>query len=100
MVNTVSGVVTERGEIYGNPYDNFGNIARLWSVYLNEIQGVPPGFEIVLSRSDIGFMMILLKVARAMYGAQDEDTVTDIAGYAKCIELIRERESVPISDNY
>ena len=85
----IDDLVEQRGGIYGHPYDNFANIAGFWSMYL---VGRFPEFEAVLDREDVAFMMVLLKVARSISDNEGSaDTVDDIAGYAKCIHMIREK---------
>lgn len=59
---------------YGKPEDNFKNIAALWSDYLHR----------PVSSTDVGIMMILMKVARLMKTPQHSDSYVDIAGYAAC----------------
>ena len=68
-----SAVCVERAECYGAVEDNFGEIAKLWSVYT--------GAEI--ESRDVAAMMVLLKIARAKSGRKDDNWV-DIAGYAAC----------------
>lgn len=63
-----------REQTYGSAVDNFGRIARLWSVYLS----VP------VSASDVACMMILLKMARLNTTPDHIDSWVDIAGYAAC----------------
>lgn len=67
-------VTKHRQSHYGTPEDNFGRIARYWSIYL--------GFD--LDPSDVAMLMILLKLARGQHKATNEDTWIDIAGYAAC----------------
>ena len=72
---------TDRRNEYGHPKDNFEDVARMWKAILgcdvNPLQ--------VIS------CMIALKVCRAKQGYK-RDTYVDIAGYARCAELIREDE--------
>lgn len=75
-------VCTDREGQYGSPEDNFGLIAFLWSLYLEE--SIRP--------ADVAVMMILLKVARLCKGRKDHfDTWIDIAGYAACGAEISEK---------
>lgn len=70
---------------YGSPEDNFGKIAKLWSVYLG----------IAISSVDVAMMMALLKIARvkgAQLGRVSEDSFVDLAGYAACGGEIATRE--------
>lgn len=62
----------ERSKDYGDPHQSFQNIAELWSTYL--------GHEITVT--DVGMMMILLKVARNGRGRNKPDNFVDICGYA------------------
>ncbi len=67
-------VTKDRNEQYGEPEDNFENIARLWSAYL--LTGI--------DALDVGIMMILFKIARTPITRGTLDTYIDIAGYAAC----------------
>lgn len=67
-------VNTDRNNEYGHPEDNFALIAGLWSVYL--------GTEV--TAKDVGLMMALLKVARAVV-SDKADNFVDLAGYAACV---------------
>lgn len=70
---------------YGKPEDNFKNIAALWSDYLHR----------PISSTDVGIMMILMKVARLMKTPQHSDSYVDIAGYAACTaEIATAQESM------
>ena len=66
-------VNTDRNNEYGHPEDNFALIAGFWSVYL--------GTEV--TAKDVGLMMALLKVARAV-ASDKADNFVDLAGYAAC----------------
>ena len=65
---------------YGEPEDNFGVIARLWSSYLG----------IDISEVDVS-MMVLFKAGRIKSGTATEDSFVDICGYAACGGEIAER---------
>ena len=67
-------VTTGRNAQYGEPEDNFANIAMLWSAYL---------YKTIESR-DVAAMMILLKLARIKGTRVSDDNWVDIAGYAAC----------------
>lgn len=101
-MKTPEDVVKVREGLYGHPYDNFANIAALWSDYLNareayqkfpRREGEAYQFEFVLTREDVAHMMILLKVARTINTPYNEDNPVDIAGYARCIQMIKEKEN-------
>ena len=64
----------ERQQSYGNPEDNFGRIASMWSSYLG----------IDIKRKDVAAMMILVKIARVSSNQYKDDNWVDIAGYAAC----------------
>lgn len=68
-------VLTDRSEAYGGkPENNFREIGRLWSVYLDR----------EISDQDVAVMMILLKTARIKTGRHKDDNWIDVAGYAAC----------------
>lgn len=70
---------TDRNKYYGHPLDNHSVTAGLWGVYL----GVDIGPE------DVCFLNILQKVSRTVSGEIIEDTLIDIAGYARNVEMIQ-----------
>lgn len=79
---TRNDILTKAAEIvgghrtteYGEPENNFGIIARLWSAYLG----------IDISAVDVSMLMVLFKTARVKTGTGTEDSFIDIAGYAAC----------------
>lgn len=74
---------TTRNSDYGHPLDNHSVTAGLWGVYL--------GVEI--SPEDVCLLNILQKVSRTVSGHITEDTLVDIAGYARNIEMMKEERS-------
>lgn len=64
----------DRNSIYGNPEDNFRDIASLWSSY--------KGIE--FTAMDVVVMNMLIKVARLKKTPTYRDGLVDIAGYAAC----------------
>ena len=72
-------VTGARVEDYGTARESFGRIAKLWSAAL--------GVEI--SPTEVALCMILLKVSREINGHK-RDSLVDIAGYAKNIEILEE----------
>lgn len=70
----------DRQQDYGDTRKSFTRIAKLWSAYKH----------IKFTPQDVGLMMILLKVSRGAEGAK-RDTIVDIAGYARCIEMLGEK---------
>lgn len=73
----------ERNQNYGHPRENFKNIARLFSGYLDR----------EISDIDVANLMILVKVARVQGGPYHRDSFTDIAGYAGCVGRIYEEDT-------
>lgn len=71
----------DRNKAYGNPEDNFANIADYWMLYLNQRF---PGKLLELLPSDVAYMMILMKMARLATNITHRDSLVDIAGYAAC----------------
>lgn len=71
-----------RQEAYGNPEDNFNNIANLWTCFLQKH----------ISSSDVAVMMILMKVARLKTNPSHEDSWLDICGYGACGGEINHKE--------
>lgn len=73
-------VSADRNKAYGNPEDNFANIAAYWNAYLTQAHQV----DIVLTPQDIAHMMILMKMARLATNPLHYDSLLDVAGYAAC----------------
>jgi hypothetical protein len=68
---------TDRNQAYGNPEDNFKNIAEYWNIYQRQRKAES-------TPQDIAMMMILMKVARLATNTGHRDSLVDIAGYAAC----------------
>jgi Domain of unknown function (DUF6378) len=64
----------DRNSVYGNPEDNFKDIAQLWAAY----KGVS------FTSMDVVVMNMLIKVARLKKTPGYHDGLVDIAGYAAC----------------
>lgn len=75
-------VCGDRNEQYGEPEESFRAIAEFWETYVRE-GCVSPGADVCIQAEDVAMMMVLFKVARAIYGTK-ADTYIDIAGYAAC----------------
>ena len=85
LKEAISITTNDRNAAYGNPEDNFANIAAYWSSYLTQSTKV----DIVISPQDVAHMMILMKVARLATNPTHYDSLLDIAGYAACGEDCR-----------
>ena len=72
----LDAVTRDRNADYGEPEDNFADIARLWNAYKGP--GIP------FSPTDVAVLMILVKIARISTSPMKEDHWVDIAGYAAC----------------
>lgn len=72
----------ERNQAYGEPIVNLGNIADLWTTYINgKFAGTavdPNRFKI--EASDVAFMNVLQKIARTFQGSL-KDNYVDAAAY-------------------
>ena len=65
-------ILSNRGDDYGTPEENFQRIANVWSDWLG----------ITIDSKDVGVMLILLKIARLRNRPDHYDSLIDIAGYA------------------
>ena len=74
LVEANKCVCQDRNAQYGEPEDNFGIIARLWTEYL--------GREI--TSHDVGMMMTLFKIGRIKSGGKKDDNYIDACGYLAC----------------
>lgn len=85
---------TDRNKDYGNPEDNFANIATYWTAYVKQSSGI----EITFSAQDIAHMMILMKMARLATNPSHYDSLVDVAGYAACAADCRD-DANPVNSN-
>ncbi len=67
-------VCSDRNLKYGEPEDNFGFIAQVWSDWK----------RVHFSALDVAVMMALFKIARIKTGGNIPDNFVDLAGYAAC----------------
>lgn len=74
LLEAEEAVCNDRNAEYGDPEDNFEDIARLWSAYMRS----------PFTRSDVAVFMMLVKVARMKTSPALLDHWVDIAGYAAC----------------
>jgi len=72
----------DRNSAYGEPEDNFRNIATLWDAYL--FAKYPGSKRFLFAPEDVAIMNILLKVARLSTNPTHKDSWIDTAGYAAC----------------
>ena len=72
----------DRETDYGDKVHNHNNIARLWSVYLDE----------KIEAHDVAIMMVLLKIARTKLGKVSKDTYIDMAAYGAIAGEIKFKE--------
>jgi hypothetical protein len=71
-----------RGDDYGHPRVNHARTAAFWSVYLR--QPITP--------EQVCMLNVLQKVARSMKSIT-RDSLVDIAGYARNVEMIQESQT-------
>ena len=86
----------DRNANYGNPEDNFKNIAALWNAYwIPKVQRLekPSGFTPQFGPEDVAVMNMLIKVARLSNNPNHHDSAVDIAGYAACLGDIQASKS-------
>jgi hypothetical protein len=65
----------DRNANYGNPEDNFKQIAELWTAYKKQ----------PFTSADVAVMNMLIKVARLSTNPAHHDSAVDVAGYAACL---------------
>ena len=83
-------VSTDRQSDYGPPHEDFAKTALM-------IQGVllPKLREgATITAADVGLIMCCVKLSREV-NKHKRDNLVDLAGYAKCIDLIEQRNHPP-----
>ena len=76
---TIKEIQEERRNDYGDPKNGFGDIAKLWSVYINRKYNLND--DTPLDATDVAVMMVLMKTARFAF-KRKEDTALDLSSYA------------------
>ena len=71
-------VSEDRGSDYGFPYDDFSRTGRIWGAVL----GIPD-----VAPEKVGLCMIGVKLSREIH-KHKRDNLTDMAGYAKTVDMI------------
>ena len=79
--NAATAVLSDRNKAYGNPEDNFRNIAEIWNWWFTNKPRTANGMFTV---QDVAYMMILMKMARLKTNPGHKDSIIDAAGYAAC----------------
>ena len=82
-------VSVDRNAAYGNPENNFQNIADRWNLYLQQRGITNPFNGGEITPQDVAHMMIDMKMARLGSNMLHRDSLVDIAGYAACAEDCR-----------
>lgn len=72
----------DRHDVYGHPADDYARTAAMWGAYL--------GHPVTAEQAMV--CMILVKVSRLAYTPGHRDSLVDIAGYARCIEMLGDRD--------
>lgn len=76
-----------RRQEYGGCLDSFERIAAKWSVTLGK----------TITAYEVALCMIDLKTCRALQGWH-RDSFTDMAGYARCVEIMQEEGAARAED--
>ena len=88
ILNEASKIVhNDRNKSYGDPEDNFRNIAAVWNAYL---AAKHTELRSYVNSADVPIMMILMKTARLATNQNHHDSTVDIAGYAACLGDIQD----------
>ena len=81
-------VTGDRGEAYGNPYDDFSRTSAIWTALLAD--KLRPGEEI--TAQDAIRCMCAVKLSRDV-NAPKRDNRVDLAGYAMCLQMADDEEA-------
>jgi hypothetical protein len=81
--------VNSKAEEHGDTAESFRMISELWSVYVNHARANREGPPV--TPHDVAQMMILIKIARSVYG-ESEDNFIDTAGYAALAAMFKDSE--------
>jgi hypothetical protein len=82
ILRTANEFITkDRQATHGKAEDNFANIGRLWSAYLNHS----------ITPQDVAILMVLLKVVRFKGNPSHVDNAIDMCGYSALAGEIGQR---------
>ena len=82
ILRTANEFITkDRQSTHGQAEDNFANISRLWSAYLNH----------PITSQDVAILMVLLKVVRFKGNPSHIDNAIDMCGYSALAGEIGQR---------
>jgi hypothetical protein len=73
----------DRQKVYGHPSEDWTRTAKLWSAIL--------GVEVTAQQCCL--CMIAVKMSRLCKTPGHRDSIVDICGYSRCIELIHEHDN-------
>ena len=80
----------DRMEEYGHPFDDFTCTGRLMTALLDSAGLLKDNAVITPEMAQV--LLLAIKISRLCRDTEHHDTLVDIAGYARCIELtIEER---------
>jgi hypothetical protein len=95
-------LTAERDKDYGHPLDDFTTVQRMYEVWQEHRRegGCPPDSDYDMALNHVVYM-ICVKLARLAYSPDHLDSIHDIAGYAKTLEmcLSRVRGTQPTEDD-
>jgi hypothetical protein len=77
----------DRQNDYGHPFHDFSRTAKMWSAIL--------GVEV--TPAQVGLCMCALKISREC-NKPKRDNLTDLAGYAATVQMVREYQSATALD--
>ena len=80
-------VAGDRARSYGHPLLNHQRICAIWNIQLGNQLTRP------LEPREVALLMVGLKIARLANTPNHRDSLVDIAGYIKCIDMIDEAQS-------
>lgn len=78
-------VSSERNARYGHPKVAFAQIAAGWKIVLG----------IDVTPVQVGQCLVMMKICRHIQRPEHTDSLTDIAGYARTLEMLGEKQEEP-----
>jgi hypothetical protein len=79
-----------RQDVYGHPLENYRALAAVWTAILQQSKIIDDGRQLTPELCQV--MLMGMKVVRLGKEPEHRDSIIDVAGYARTLEMTIERQ--------